>query len=61
MADKWEYKVLFGVTEEDLNKWGEEGYEIDHIIPPPPPQPNHFSSHEQRSRDMIVILKRRKP
>jgi hypothetical protein len=58
--DKWEYKVLFHLSEEELNKWGEEGYEIDKIIPPPPPPPGSWVAPEQRSRDTILILKRRK-
>jgi hypothetical protein len=59
--DKWEYKVLFRLSEEGLNKWGEEGYEIYQIIPPVIPPEEGFSPPEVNAMRMIVILKRRKP
>jgi len=58
--EKWEYKVLHGVSEEELNKWGEEGYEIINIIPPPPLSPGHYDPPEHRDRETTVFLKRRK-
>ena len=58
--DKWEYKVLFRLSEEDLNKWGEVGYEIDTIIPPPP-SGGLSSPAEVKAMETTVILKRRKP
>lgn len=57
--DKWEYKVLRGLSEEELNKWGEVGYEIDSIISPLPPESHYLP--EYRDRLMTIILKRRKP
>jgi hypothetical protein len=59
--DKWEYKILHGVSEDELNKWGEEGYEILSIIPPPPPSPGLYVPPEHRDRETTVYLKRRKP
>jgi hypothetical protein len=59
--DKWEYKVLFHLAEEELNKWGEEGYEIDTVIPPPPPAPGTWTSQQHKAGETTVILKRRKP
>lgn len=59
--EKWEYKVLHGISEQELNKWGEEGYEIFSIIPPPPPSAGQFVSQEFRDRETTVFLKRRKP
>jgi hypothetical protein len=63
--DKWEYKVLFHLSEEELNTWGEEGYEIDTIIPPPgdlsgPALGTLSSPAERRAMVTTVILKRRK-
>jgi hypothetical protein len=61
--DKWEYKILRGLSEDELNRWGEEGYEIYQIIPPPPPLPPpnpQYSPQHERSL-ATVILKRRKP
>ena len=58
--DKWEYRVLQGLSEEQLNKLGEEGYEIVRIILPPPPSDGMiFTSHYIDSQTK-VILKRRK-
>lgn len=58
--EKWEYKVLHGLSEDELNAWGEEGYEIYSIISPPaPPQPR-YQSPQQRDAEATVILKRRK-
>jgi hypothetical protein len=59
--DKWEYKVLHGVSEDELNKWGEEGYELMSIIPPPPPPPGVYVLPERRDKETTVYLKRRKP
>ncbi len=59
--EKWEYKVLHGLSEDELNKWGDEGYEIYGIIPPPPPPPQSYQSPEHRDTQATVILKRRKP
>ena len=60
--DKWEYKVVYGLAEDELNRWGEEGYEIYNIIPPPPLRdPNRHEPAVQRAWDTTVILKRRKP
>jgi hypothetical protein len=59
--DKWEYKVLHGVSEDELNKWGEEGYEILSIIPPPPAPAGVYVLPEHRDRETTVYLKRRKP
>ena len=59
--DKWEYKVLYSLSEDELNKWGEEGYKIFSIIPPPPP--STYDGHEipeYRARHTTVVLKRRK-
>jgi hypothetical protein len=55
--DKWEYKVLRGLSEDELNKWGEEGYEIFSIIPA---EHTHYSTDGQ-DISTTVILKRRKP
>jgi hypothetical protein len=59
--DKWEYKVLHGLSEDELNKWGEEGYEIHTILPPEPPEPGMRYNPNYRYPQMTVILKRRKP
>lgn len=59
--DKWEYKVLRGLSEDELNKWGEEGYEIYSIIPPPPPPHESHYLPEYRDTLMTIVLKRRKP
>jgi hypothetical protein len=59
--DKWEYKVLHGLSEDELNQWGEEGYEIVSIVPPPPPSAGSYQSPTYRDRETTVILKRRQP
>jgi hypothetical protein len=59
--DKWEYKLLHGLSEEELNKWGEEGYEIVDIILPPLPPPGRYEPPEHRDSETTVVLKRRKP
>jgi hypothetical protein len=59
--DKWEYKVLRGLSEDELNKWGEEGYEVYLVIPPAPPPPGTFYNAEYTDTLTKVILKRRKP
>jgi hypothetical protein len=60
--DRWEYKVVYGLSEDELNKWGEEGYEIYAILPPPtPPEPGMHYSPDYWNTQMTVILKRRKP
>lgn len=56
--DKWEFKVVYGLAEDELNKWGEEGYQIDTIIPPPG---DLSSPAKVRAMYTTVILKRRKP
>jgi hypothetical protein len=58
--EKWEFKVLYGLPEDELNKWGEEGYKIDTIIPPPPPAGISVLTPEVRAMETTVILKRRK-
>jgi hypothetical protein len=60
--EQWEYKVLYGLSEDELNKWGAEGYEIDRVIPPPPlMEPNRHELPVQRAMNTTIILKRRKP
>jgi hypothetical protein len=58
--DQWEYKVLHGLSEDELNRWGEQGYEIFSVIPPPPPPPGRYDPPEHRDRETTVILKRPK-
>jgi hypothetical protein len=55
--EKWEYKVLLGLSEQELNKWGDEGYEIVSIIPAERTQ----YSHDGQDISTTIILKRRKP
>ncbi|MGO8948189.1 MAG: hypothetical protein ACLQUY_11095 [Ktedonobacterales bacterium] len=59
--DKWEYKVLHGLSEDELNKWGDEGYEIYTILAPQPSE--HAMQYNPDYFDMLrtVVLKRRKP
>jgi hypothetical protein len=58
--EKWEYKVLHSLSEDELNKWGEKGYEIISIIPPPLPVDAQYA---RTHLDLLttVVLKRPKP
>ena len=58
--EKWEYKLVHGLSEEELNKCGEEGYELVNIILPPPPLPGRYEPPEHRDSETTVVLKRRK-
>lgn len=58
--EKWEYKVLHGLSEDELNTWGEKGYEVYSIISPPAPGPL-YQSPQQRDAETTVTLKPRKP
>jgi hypothetical protein len=59
--EKWEYKVVHGLSEDELNKWGEQGYEIYLIMPPEPPTPGTTRDPQYTDQLTKVILKRRKP